>query len=72
MAFERKQKYLVVKHDDLTKYLHAENLAYLAALMETVKKRRAEDGKKDNQYVIVNQDEPYSEKVWKLIEAHSS
>ena len=66
--FKREDKYLVLKLDDLSKYLDPEDREKLDALVMTIGWGRGADGKKDNTYVVVNEDEPYAEIVWKLIE----
>ena len=68
--FTRELKYLVVKRDDIDKYLTKDEVIELDTILLGVAKGRIRDGKKANSYVVVNQDEPYAEKVWELIQAY--
>jgi hypothetical protein len=60
-------KYIVIKHED------AENLSpreqeILKSLLGTIYRNREEAGKSnENQYLVINQDEPYAEEVWNTI-----
>lgn len=68
MKFERKEKYIVIKIDDINDYLVKEdvtNLKYICGIIDECRRR---ENKKINSYIVVNQDESYSKKVWKLIE----
>ena len=65
--FKRENKYLVLKLDDIQKYLAPWDRVSLKEVCECVEIGRKLDGKKDNRYVVVNEDEPYAEKVWELI-----
>ena len=66
--FKRYEKYLVIKSEDIEKYLPEEEQRKLSFLTETIAIGRESEGKKDNSYVVVNEDELYAEVVWKLIE----
>jgi hypothetical protein len=68
--FERENKYLVIKWADMRKYLNERQLQNLQEIIAKVGIGRAQDDKDDHIYVVVNQDEPYAEDVWKLIEKH--
>jgi len=69
MTFERDySKYFVLKTDDIRKYSTEEDHRQLDFLAKTVAIGREKEGKKENTYVVVNEDEPYTETVWKLIE----
>lgn len=68
MTFERKRKYLVLKTDDIDSYLNTSEQCALLNICHIIGHGRELDGKKDNSYVVVNEDEPYAEKVWALIE----
>jgi len=69
MTFKRETKYAVIKIDDATKYLGAQRVFQLDSILERIQEGRKRDGKKPaNMYVVVNEDEPYAELVWKLIE----
>jgi len=67
--FMRENKYLVLKWDDIEKYLAtASEFKSLQNIISTIKAGRIFDRKKDNTYVVVNEDEPYAEQVWQLIQ----
>lgn len=69
MAFKRDyNKYLVLKQDDIGKYLVGSQKTELEEIRRFVRANRLAEGKKDNTYVVVNEDEPYAEIVWKLVE----
>lgn len=65
--FKREVKYIVFKIDDVNKYLSPDMKMNLVIISETILNGRAEDGKKPNHYVVVNEDQAYAEKVWELI-----
>lgn len=68
--FKRETKYEVFKLDDARKYLSERQQHNLVALLNVIQDGRKNDGKPPcNRYVVVNEDEWYSETVWKLIEA---
>jgi hypothetical protein len=68
--FERYTKYEVIKLDDIKKFLNSDQKAILSGIIETIKEGRKADGKVPcNNYVVVNEDEPYAEIVWKLIQS---
>lgn len=74
MKFKREMKYLVLKWDDIDKYLLPKDgdlldmRETLMWIVETVDARRKAANKALNNYVVVNEDEPYAEQVWKLIQ----
>ena len=68
--FKREIKYIVLKLSDIEKYLTPQERTDLHAMCLKYDFARINDGRKLNSYVVVNQDEPYAEKVWKLIEDH--
>jgi hypothetical protein len=65
--FKREEKYIVFKIDDIKKYLDSDLRRWLVIISETIREGRALDNKSNNHYVVVNEDEPYAEKVWNLI-----
>ena len=65
--FKRENKYLVIKWADLRKYLNERQSQNLQEIIAKVGIGRAQDDKDDHSYVVVNQDEPYAEKVWELV-----
>jgi len=66
--FNRENKYLVLKHDDIEKYLSKNDKLELDIILLGIAVGRKNDGKQPNHYVVVNEDEPYSEKVWQFIQ----
>ncbi len=59
-------KYLVLKVDDIRKLPRGLQEGIEAA-MGWITAGRILEGKKNNSYVVVNEDEPYAETVWELI-----
>ena len=67
--FERYAKYEVMKLEDINKYLSDEQIDQIQTIIETIHDGRVWDGKlPSNNYVVVNEDQPYAEQVWKLIQ----
>ena len=67
--FERYTKYEVMKLKDIKKYLNSDQKAVLSGIIETIQEGRKADGKVPcHNYVVVNEDQPYAEQVWKLIQ----
>ena len=69
MTFKRYNKYLVLKWEDVDKALGETNHRLLYDLAGMIDKHRTSLGKKPNSYIVVNEDEPYAEIVWKLVKA---
>ena len=67
--FERLNKYLVLKLDDIRQFLSPQAKLSLEAICEEIGNKRKEAGKKENIYVVVNEDETYAELVWQLIKS---
>jgi len=65
--FKREEKYLVLKLEGIDK-LPDQMLENLKAVLSYIESLRRAQGKKDNSYIVVNEDEPYAEAVWKLIQ----
>ncbi len=68
MKFKRYNKYYVLKIGDIDRYLNSSEKVELATIAGKVSTGRRSDGKQDKDYVVVNQEMPYAEKVWQLIE----
>ncbi len=66
--FKQEGKYLVLKWEDIEKCLGEVDKKLLEEMCNCIAANRHYYGKKDNFYVVVNEDEPYAEQVWKLIE----
>jgi len=61
-------KYLVLKQEELVKVLTDQDWLFLESITKKVQKYRESREKLiPNRYVVVNDDEPYSEVVWNLI-----
>ena len=59
--------HIVIKKEDL-KYLTANQIKYLDAVLNAVADGRKKDGKKpNNSYYICNTDEPYADEVLEVI-----
>ena len=63
----KEEKYLVLKLDDKEKYLADREKFALANVCLRIREGRDHDGKKQNHYVVVNEEEPYADKVWDLV-----
>lgn len=60
--------HIVIKREDIFKYLTDNQIKYLDAILNTIADGRKKDGKKtDNSYYICNTDELYADKVLKVI-----
>ncbi len=69
--FKRYMKYEVMKLDDINRYLSREQHISLQTIINTLQANRKAEGKVPcNRYVVVNEDEPYAEQVWQLIQKH--
>ena len=68
--FKRENKYLVLKWGDIEKCLGEVDKKLLEEMCNCITANRHYYGKKDNFYVVVNEDEPYAEQVWELIKKH--
>ena len=67
--FERYAKYEVMKLDDIDKYLLNNQKEALKDIIQTIQIGRKMNGKVFcNRYVVVNEDQPYAEQVWRLIQ----
>lgn len=64
----KKNTHVVIKIEDIEKYLTREEIGYLNAFLIQIQQGRQKDGKKPiNDYYICNTDEPYSEEVYSVI-----
>ncbi|MCR4849792.1 MAG: hypothetical protein K5870_00900 [Lachnospiraceae bacterium] len=60
--------HIVIKREDILKYLTDNQIKYLDAVLNTITDGRKKDGKKtDNSYYICNTDEPYADEVLEVI-----
>jgi len=60
-------KYLVMKWYDIASSLSGVELKAFVKLIDKVSAERKASGKKENNYIVCNQDEPYAEKIWQMI-----
>jgi lipase chaperone LimK len=72
MEPKKEQKYLVVKQADITDFfeksgIHKRYKISFELALGGIQAMRRKLGKKDNKYIVVNQDEPYAEQVWQLV-----
>ena len=60
--------HIVIKREDIHKYLTDNQIKYLYAILNTIADGRKKDGKKtDNSYYICNTDESYADEVLEVI-----
>jgi len=64
---EKDNTHLIFKEDDLYKHLTPTEREILAILHNKVYDARISLGKKDNQYYIINKDEPYANDILEAI-----
>lgn len=60
-------KFIVIKKEDVDKYLNDKGKTALNHCLEVIADSRNTDGKKNNNYLVVNADEKYAALVKKLI-----
>ncbi|MGR0121322.1 hypothetical protein [Bacillus halotolerans] len=63
-------KFIVLKADDIKDHLNWGERAILRTLMERVRAGREAAGKAVNNYVVINQDEPYINEVTDIMKKH--
>lgn len=64
----KKNTHVVIKIEDIEKYLTREEIGCLNAFLIQIQQGRQKDGKKPiNNYYICNTDEPYAEEVHSVI-----
>lgn len=66
--FIRENRFLALKWDDIHRYLPEDKRRQLYSYVETIAVRRLAEGKKEHQYVVVADDWPEYEVVWKMVE----
>lgn len=67
MKVKVEDKFIVIKIDDLTKHVSPSRRAMLSIILDDIQEGRKADGKKNNKYLVVNEDEKYAALVKKLI-----
>jgi hypothetical protein len=65
-------RFLVIKRADIEAALMPRDQFALMYLVNTIDAHRKTQGKPYNQYVVINQDEPYFPDVLKLMEEHEA
>jgi len=63
----KEEKYLVIKLTDIDNYLTRDEVVKLYSICDSINLGRLLNNKKINSYIVINEDEKYSEKVWDLI-----
>ena len=58
---------LIIDNEDIVKYLSQEQYDELAIICKTMETGRKNDGKKPEEYIVVNKNEPYSNEIIKII-----
>ena len=64
---QKEEKYLVLKLADIENYLSQRHKELLNECCDEIRLARLMVGKKLNHYIVVNEEEPYAEKVWDLV-----
>lgn len=68
---ERLKKYIVIKIEDTRGCLNAEERVNLARILEIIGDHRENCGKpRENSYLVLNEDQPYTEICWKILEMY--
>lgn len=68
IKFDR--KYIVIKVEDIQKYLEPEDIETLNEILHHISNFRKLFGKKDNTYLVINTDEPYAGLVAQILKDH--
>jgi hypothetical protein len=63
----KENTHFVIKKDDTMQYLNRLQKVALRDVLDTISKSRKKDNKKNNEYLIINKDEPYANKVFEVI-----
>lgn len=70
--FKREQRYYVLKLSDIHGSVSLADLLYLDKIARTVADRRAQEGKEQREYLVIESDWPEYEPTWQAIEARVS
>lgn len=70
--FKREHRYYVLKLSDIHGTVGLADLLYLDKIARTVADRRAQDGKEQREYLVIESDWPEFEPTWQAIEARVS
>ena len=63
-------KFQVLKNEDILKYLSMEQISKFAIFVAQINLRREQDGKPQNEYLVINTDEPYADEVIDIMKRH--
>lgn len=63
-------KFIVFKIEDVNKYITDNGKFDLDVIGEIISRERAKEGKSLNNYLVINTDEPYADKVIELMKEH--
>lgn len=67
MSCIKETTHIVIKIDDTDKYLSEHQKRELNNILLTINKGRLSDKKPLNEYLVINKDEKYADKIQKLI-----
>lgn len=56
-------KFTVIKNEDAKKYLTSIQIGVISLALGSIESGRKEEGKKLNQYLVINIDEPYAPEI---------
>lgn len=62
-----KQKFIVIKNEDIEKYLTTLAKEDLDDILFEIYHGRKRDGKKNNTYLVINTDEPYADEIIEIL-----
>jgi hypothetical protein len=65
-----KMKYVVLKVDDINRYLDEKSKIEIAAAGTAIDTLRMVEGKEINNYLVINTDEPYADEVIDILKRH--
>ena len=60
-------KFIVIKTDDIEKYLSNEGKKALYRCLDSLLDSRRHDGKQENTYLVINTDEPYAHEIVEIL-----
>jgi len=60
-------KYLVIKNEDVDEFLTSDMKIRLDRMIRRVRNHRSQQDKKDNKYLVVNQDEPFISSMFRIM-----
>ena len=64
-------KFVVIKREDARKYLTPLQCGVLGLALGSIEDGRTKDGRKsDNEYLVINTDEPYAPEVIEIMKRH--